>query len=195
MEAGILRLFSVPEFLRDLEQLSQRTFALDAVHEFLKTHPLDAASLQPYLFFRATHYTRNLIDRRELYEVLAICWEPGQKSHIHNHRGQNCWMAVPVGQLLVQNYLVVAGQDGTEDCELAESGRYWMDPSNPGRVEPEEPIHYVENPAENGQRAVSVHIYSRPYDSCTVYFPDQKRSLDVPLHFSSKFGVLVPEEK
>ncbi len=187
--------YSVAEFLQGLAQLSPRAFTLDAVHEFLKAHPLDPASLKPYLFFRATHYTRNLMDRRELYEVLAICWEPGQKSHIHNHRGQNCWMAVPIGRLLVQNYRVAGGQDGTEFCQLAESGRYWMDPSNPGRVEPEEPIHYVSNPAGLGQPAVSVHIYSRPYDSCTVYFPEQNRSLDVPLHYSSKFGVVVPEEQ
>ena len=71
-------------------------------------------------------------------------------------------MAVPLGKLLVQNYRVVGGQDGTEHCELAESSRYWMDPSNPGKVEPEEPIHSVANPAELNQRAVSIHVYSFP---------------------------------
>jgi hypothetical protein len=104
-------------------------------------------------------------------------------------------MAVPIGKLLVQNYRIVAGEDATEHCELAESGRYWMDPTNPGRVEPEEPIHYVANPAELHSRAVSVHIYSRPYDSCTVYFPEQRRSLEVPLHYSSKFGVPVSDAR
>ncbi|MCI0420373.1 MAG: cysteine dioxygenase family protein [Acidobacteria bacterium] len=186
---------SIQEFIEELRRLSRKQFTLEGVHQFLKTHLIDPSSLEAYRFFRKSHYTRNLIDKTELYEVLAICWEAGQKSQIHNHRGQNCWMAVPIGKLLVQNYRIVGGQDGTEHCELAESSRYWMAPASPGRVEPGEPIHYVANPAELNQRAVSIHIYSQPYDACTVYFPDQKRSLEVPLHYSSKYGVLEPEER
>ena len=30
------------------------------------------------------------------------------KSSIHNHKGQNCWMAAPMGKLAVQNYRVLA---------------------------------------------------------------------------------------
>ena len=186
---------SIQDFVQELRGVSKSQFTLEGVHEFLKKHPVDANSLKEYLVFRKSHYTRNLIDKSALYEVLSICWEAGQKSQIHNHRGQNCWMAVPLGKLLVQNYRVVGGQDGTEHCELAESGRYWMDPSNPGRVEPEEPIHSVANPAELNQRAVSIHVYSFPYDACTVYFLEHKRSLEVPLHYSSKYGVLEPEER
>ena len=187
--------YSIQEFIRQLRGLSRPEFTLEGVHEFLKDHPIDPNSLKEYLFFRTSHYTRNLIDKSGLYEVLSICWETGQKSHIHNHRGQNCWMAVPMGRLLVQNYRIVGGMDGSEHCELAESSRYWMDPANPGKVEPQEPIHSVANPSELNQRAVSIHVYSFPYDACTVYFPEQKRSLEVPLHYSSKFGVLEPEER
>ena len=187
--------YSIQEFIRQLRGLSRPEFTLEGVHEFLKGHPIDPNSLKEYLFFRKSHYTRNLIDKSNLYEVLSICWETGQKSQIHNHRGQNCWMAVPMGRLLVQNYRIVGGMDGTEHCELAESSRYWMDPANPGKVEPQEPIHSVANPSELNQRAVSIHVYSFPYDACTVYFPEQKRSLEVPLHYSSKFGVLEPEER
>ena len=53
------------------------------------------------------HYTRNLIDKTPFYELLAICWEIGQVSSVHNHRDQNCWMAVPIGRLRVENYRVV----------------------------------------------------------------------------------------
>ena len=124
---------SIQEFIRELRSLSRPQFTLEGVHEFLRKHPIDPSSLEKYLFFRKSHYTRNLIDKSDLYEVLSICWEAGQKSQIHNHRGQNCWMAVPLGRLLVQNYRIVGGNDGTEHCELAESSRYWMDPSNPGQ--------------------------------------------------------------
>jgi cysteine dioxygenase len=186
---------SIQEFIRQLRSLGKSQFTLEGVHQFLKNHPINPGSLEDYLFFRKSHYTRNLIDKCHLYEVLSLCWEPGHKSQIHNHRGQNCWMAVPLGKLLVQNYRIVGGADGTEHCELAESSQYWMDALNPGKVEPQEPIHSVANPAELNQRAVSVHVYSLPYDACTVYFPEQRRSLEVPLHYSSKYGILELEEQ
>ena len=167
------------------------------MHQFLKKSPnRSRAALKKYLFFRKSHYTRNLIDKCDLYEVLSICWEAGQKSQIHNHRGQNCWMAVPLGKLLVQNYRIVGGQDGTEHCELAESSRYWMDPSNPGRVEPQEPIHSVANPAELNQRAVSIHVYSYPVRCLHGVLPrNTSAPWKFPLHYSSKYGVLEPEER
>jgi len=186
---------SVQEFILQLRSLTKQEFTLEGVHQFLKSHRIHPGSLGEYLFFRKSHYTRNLIEKCDLYEVLSICWETGQKSHIHNHRGQNCWMAVPIGRLLVQNYRIVGGKDDTEHCELAPSSQYWMDPASPGKVEPQEPIHSVANPIELNQRAVSIHVYSFPYDTCTVYFPEQKRSLEVPLHYSSKYGILEPEER
>ncbi len=205
-------LCTISDFEEELRTLGKKGFTLDNVHQFLKDHPIEPESLRPYLFFRTSHYTRNLIDKTELYEVIAICWEPGHKSQVHNHKGQNCWMAVPIGNLLVQNYKVVAGNPNGGHCELAESDRYWMDPTNPGRVEPEEPIHYVANPPELKQqvensdrsgrvenpdrsgRAVSIHIYSYPYDSCMVYSLEQKKAIEIPLHYTSEYGVLEPEE-
>jgi hypothetical protein len=104
-------------------------------------------------------------------------------------------MAVPVGRLLVQNFRLVSGTGETGFCELTESSSYWMDAAHPGRVDPLEPIHYVANPPELAQRAVSIHIYSRPYDACQVYLLEQNRSLEVPLHYTSRYGVLEHEEE
>ena len=188
------KLVTIADFAEELRTLGKERFTLEGVHQVLKDHPIEPESLRPFLFFRTSHYTRNLIDKTELYEVIAICWETGQKSQIHNHKGQNCWMAVPIGKLLVQNYKVTAGNPNGGHCELAESDRYWMDPANPGRVEPEEPIHYVANPPELKQQAVSIHIYSYPYDSCMIYSLEQKKAIEIPLHYTSEYGVLEPEE-
>src|SRR4026208_1719474 len=63
---------SIQEFIRELRSLSRAQFTLEGVHEFLKKHPIDPSSLEKYLFFRKSHYTRNLIDESDLYEVLSI---------------------------------------------------------------------------------------------------------------------------
>src|SRR5215471_17483777 len=78
----------------------------EEIRAFLAEMPVDAESLEPYLTWDCQHYTRYLIDKTELYELIAICWEVGQASSVHNHRDQNCWMAAPIGKLRVENYRV-----------------------------------------------------------------------------------------
>jgi hypothetical protein len=51
-------------------------------------HPLDSSTLARHLFFSQSHYTRNLMFKCGLFEVIANCWEVGQASGFHNHRGQ-----------------------------------------------------------------------------------------------------------
>ncbi len=156
---------------------------------------LDPGSLRPYLFFRRSHYTRNLIHRNDLFEVVAIGWESGQASAIHNHRGQECWMGVPIGRLEVRNYRLVEKNPAARTCRIEPSVRYVMDPRHPAAVDPNEPIHSVHNLAEYDARAVSVHVYSRPFDSCEIYQPEQGRYYDVPLGYTSKCGALCPGEQ
>src|ERR1700675_3021757 len=47
----------------------------EAIRTFLQEMPVEEASLAPYLTWDRQHYTRNLIDKSDLYELLAICWE------------------------------------------------------------------------------------------------------------------------
>ena len=98
---------TIDEFIHGLDAIAEPEFTTERVQEYLRANPVDPKTLAPYLLYEKTHYTRNLIHRTPLYELLAICWESGQVSRIHNHAGQQCWMAVPVGRLLVQNYEVV----------------------------------------------------------------------------------------
>jgi cysteine dioxygenase len=58
-----------------------------------------------------------------------------------------------------------------------------------------EPVHEVMNLAEFNQRAVSLHIYSKPFDSCEIYSRDKCTYADVPLFYTSEYGKLNPAEK
>jgi cysteine dioxygenase len=150
--------------------------------------PVDADSLAPYLTWDRQHYTRNLIDRTPIYELMAICWEVGQASSVHNHRDQNCWMAVPMGRLQVENYHLVhqdltAGRSQLEPLNTVE-----MNIAHPCAVDPADPVHRVVNPREFNQRAVSLHVYSRPFDTCVVYSTEQGTCGEIKLHFTTEYG-------
>ena len=159
----------------------------DILH-FLQETPVEPESLSRYLNWDGQHYTRNLIDKTPLYELIAICWEVGQGSSIHNHRDQNCWMAVPLGKLLVQNYRVISQSIEAGTCELATADIVEMNPAQPCAVDPREPVHRVYNPREFKQRAVSLHVYSRPFDTCVVYSAEQGTCGEIKLHYNSEFG-------
>lgn len=175
--------------MEELRKLPESTFIpTEPLRLFLQANPVDAESLVPYLKWDRQHYTRNLIDRSPLYELMAICWEVGQASSVHNHRDQNCWMAVPLGRLHVENFHL-AGQDldrGT--CRLEPLNTIEMNISHPCAVDPADPVHRVVNPREFNQRAISLHVYSRPFDTCVVYSPEQGTCGEIKLHFNTEYG-------
>jgi cysteine dioxygenase len=180
---------SIDALVKGLQKLTQHEFdTVEGPLEFLRAHPVDADSLAPYLFWDSQHYTRNLIDKTELYELIAICWEVGMKSSIHNHKNQHCWMAAPLGRLAVHNYRVLEENLGAKYCNVEETNVVEINSSNPVAVDPVNPVHDVRNPHEFGERAVSLHLYSRPFNSCVVYSVEQHTCGEILLHYTSMHG-------
>jgi cysteine dioxygenase len=181
--------FSIQNFVAELRKFPQPAFdRTDQIIHFLEKTQIVPDTLTQYLTWDRQHYTRNLIDKTSLYELVAICWEVGQASSVHNHRDQNCWMTVPIGKLLVQNYRVVSQSLEQGTCQLAPADTVEMNPTQPCAVNPLEPVHRVFNPREFNQRAVSLHVYSRPFDTCVVYSPDQGTCGEIKLHYTTEYG-------
>src|SRR6266853_3958632 len=180
---------SIADFVAELRKFPDAAFEqTQPIWKFLQDTPVASDSLAPYLTWDAQHYTRNLIDKTPLYELVAICWEIGQTSSVHNHREQNCWMAVPMGRLRVENYHVVSQNLGQGTCQLETAGMMEMNPRQPSAVDPLEPVHRVVNPREFNQRAVSLHVYSRPFDTCVVYSQEQGTCGIIKLHYQTEYG-------
>jgi cysteine dioxygenase len=180
---------SIDQYVELLRQLPPQIFEdVPRLEGWIRRHCVDPTTIERYLCWDAQHYTRNLVDHTSLYDLIAICWEVGQVSSIHNHRGQNCWMSVPVGRLVVQNYRVIFENVDDHKCEIVPTESVEMNARNPLGVNPEHPVHSVRNPREFNQRAVSLHIYSRPFDSCVVYSDEQGTCGEIDLHFTTKFG-------
>jgi cysteine dioxygenase len=180
---------SIEDFVGGLRQLRESDFTgVQGTLAYLRANPVDSESLQRYLFWDAQHYTRNLIDKTELYELLAICWEVGQRSSVHNHKGQNCWMAAPLGRLAVQNYRLLAEDLAAHRCNIVATDVVEINADNPVAVDPLNPVHDVRNPKEWSARAITLHVYSRPFDSCIVYSVDQGSCGEIGLTYTSMYG-------
>jgi len=180
---------AIQDFVAQLRQVPEPDFSrLEAIQGLMRSAPVQPESLAPYLTWDRQHYTRNLIDKTPLYELIAICWEVGQGSSTHNHREQNCWMAVPIGRLMVQNYRVLFQDLKAGKCRLERTNIVEMNAANPMAVDPREPVHRVYNPAEFNARAVSLHVYSRPFDTCDVYSEEQGTCGPIRLYYNSEYG-------
>lgn len=180
---------SIQDFVTELRMFPESAFTpTRPISEFLARTQVSPDTLSPYLTWDRQHYTRNLIDKTRLYELIAICWEVGQASSVHNHRDQNCWMAVPVGRLQVENFRLIFQDLENGKCELKPADTVEMNPGHPCAVDPLEPVHRVVNPKEFHERAVSLHVYSRPFDTCVVYSPEQGTCGEIKLHYTSEYG-------
>jgi predicted metal-dependent enzyme (double-stranded beta helix superfamily) len=180
----------IQEFAAGLAAVPEEHFTHEAVLDYIRENRVEVLSLAPYLYFSQEHYTRNLIHRTPLFELIAICWESGQRSAIHNHRDQRCWMAMAYGKVQVHNFKLIHKDAATGFCELEPSTHFVIDTDSPQEVDPEAPIHQVLNPHSFGSRAVTLHVYSRPFDTCEVYDLKARRYEDVRLVNSSEYGVL-----
>ena len=148
---------------------------------------LDPRTLAPYLHFAKNRYTRNLIYRDDLFELIALCWEPHTASPIHNHSGQLCWLSIQQGALRLENFRSLDGPGPGANLRIVPNGG--VDRAECGCLDlqqGDDGIHRVSNPFD--ERAVSLHVYSRPYDTCLAYDIAGKTAREIDLQYWSVEG-------
>ena len=118
------------------------------------------AEIEKQCEWSETYYTRNLIERNDNYELLFLCWEPGQISSIHNHAGQHCWVKVLQG--LCEEKLYICNNDELKliKSSVAEKGCN-------AYIDDEIALHSLQNVGKN--RMITLHLYSNPIESCYSY--------------------------
>ncbi len=89
---------------------------------------------------------------------------------------------------MVENFHVGFQDIEAGECRLLASNTVNLTVDNPCAVDPREPVHRVVNPREANQRAVTLHVYSRPFDTCVVYSPEQGTCGEIQLHYNTIFG-------
>lgn len=113
------------------------------------------ADLRPACRFKSERYQRNTIRQTEWYELVALCWESGQRTPIHDHRASSC------------AFRVIKGAASETRFERSASGL--ICPTHTHRMEPgyicaaeDADIHQVANTQPPGEALITLHIYSPP---------------------------------
>lgn len=185
-----MKTVKIDDLIAGLKAIPDEEFNVDNVYDFLGKNPVDIATLEPFLFWSEKFYTRNLIYKDERFEMMTLCWDKGQVSRVHNHADQMCWMTVPVGKLRGQNFREIEADVAKNYCRLEKTDQFDLSDCLAAKVELEEPIHQILNLPEFNERAVSLHIYSKPFDQCISYCCETNTFKQVPLFYTSVKGKL-----
>ena len=191
---------SVGDFVSGLRELEREYITKDRIAAYMASVPLRAEALRDYTWWRDKLYTRNLIFRDELFEVMAICWSPGQKTAIHTHNGQLGWMTVAQGEVATtefrhgscnapqnQNVVNIDCLGGATELQLDRLGTVLCaEGTGMVTVDKLQTIHQIENTGSVG--CISLHVYSKPFDSCIAFDMEKQRCYRRQLSYFSKSG-------
>lgn len=138
-----------------------------------------------YALFHPEMYTRNLVVRNEHFEMLILCWSENQASPIHNHAGQNCWMAVLEGVIEEALFSPPAGSGAGP---LTARNTKLHSPGSVAFINDDIALHRVRPSA--GGRGISLHLYSKPIEVCNVYDEATGRVVESTLVYHSVEGIV-----
>lgn len=153
------------------------------IADLLSEYAASSDDWRNYALTSPSCYTRNQVEINEAYELLVLCWDQDQCSPIHNHEGQDCWMAVLQGPMEEVHY-EAPSCDGPLPCgptRCFETGQV-------AYISDDIALHLV-RAGEKGP-SVSLHLYSKPYGECNCYCPETGKITRVPLVYHSINGVL-----
>lgn len=177
------------QFVDGIRRLSEGLITKQKIHDYLVAYEIRREDLDRYKLWLDDRHTRNKIFRNERIEVMLICWPIGAVTPLHTHNGQLGWMTMIEGKLMVENYRKircnrpenqqVVGLDclsGATEIEMEHLENELAIPSGPlNTVDKTQTIHRIRNLAEWNERAVSMHVYSLPIDSCVVFDMEAQR--------------------
>lgn len=170
-------------FLSFLSSQTRASLQGDAVDRFFRWHRVDHEELHPFIYFREDTYGRNLVFRSDHCELLVLTWLPGQRTPIHDHGGQRCWMLMHTGALTFKTYAPLE-DDRELPPQLGETTIHQV--GEAVYLDDGIGIHSIANAST--KPAVSLHLYAGPIPRCRIYDEKARRFAWVELRYFTEFG-------
>ena len=128
----------------------------------LADNPIALDDLLKYHYFGVNSYGRNLVYHHPDFEIILMCWQPQQKSSIHDHDNSLCLMKCLAGELKEQRYI---GDNHTQ--LVTEVGSHTLQAGQSVSITDEQGLHAIGNSAQND--ACSLHVYFPPISKVNSY--------------------------
>jgi cysteine dioxygenase len=137
---------------------------LAQLYDWLEHTQFTAGELQPYLGFKDGTYMRHRVCRNAHVEMLVLCWQPGQRTVIHDHNGSQGAVLVQDGVMWETTFTY------DEENGLAYNSACGYDTGQiTGADVPD--IHQLGNPDVSERNLITIHIYSPALGVLHTYKP------------------------
>jgi len=163
----MVRLLKKGDYEPVISQSEHITFSLD--------------EMLPYIFWDKDRYKRNCIARDEYFELVLLCWEQGQKTAIHCHNKQECWVKVISGSFSEELYRL---NENTGEMKYITTDI--LSQHEVTSVEDASVFHNLAN-ISNG-RSMSLHLYMKPIEECRIYDRETSEIRMVSLSYDTLDG-------
>jgi len=140
------------EALLEFDQYTGR-IPLVVLQEWLARTEVTLDLVRPFLRFSPEHYVRNLMYAGQSYQALVLCWQSGQRSPIHDHRGSSCAVKIISGIATETTFVTAANGMvyATGSRQLA---------AGDSCASQDADVHQMSNLQPEGTDLVTLHIYS-----------------------------------
>ena len=141
-----------------LESLRGR-MDLPLLHQALLESDVQLEDVTSACTFAEKHYQRNKIATSDWFDLLVICWKPGQASLIHDHTDSSCGFKILTGTATEVVYERTSGSGDLGDYVRPVSKRCYA----PGEIclAHDNDIHRISIDAAR-ENLVTLHVYSPP---------------------------------
>lgn len=146
----------------------------------------DAAASIPKPQTASPHrdYTRTLLYKDDLFEILALHWAPNSESRIHDHGGALCWLTVARGAMGVENYLRTDSGSEPGYASIALEGREEL---LPGSVDHRQDDVHLHRCIARDAETVTLHVYARALERFLAFDERTNRCVELTSTYDAVF--------
>ncbi|XP_068617205.1 cysteine dioxygenase type 1 [Brachionichthys hirsutus] len=177
-----------PETLDELIKFLHAVFENDCVNveevqSIMESYESKPQEWMKYAKFDQYRYTRNLVDEGNgKFNLMILCWGEGHGSSIHDHTDSHCFMKLLQGQLTETLF------DWPESHgDMVQKSQRVLQENRVAYINDTIGLHRVEN-VSHTEAAVSLHLYSPPFQSCQAFDQRTGHKNTVRMTFCSKYG-------
>lgn len=152
----------------------------------IRSMKIPISAFEPFCSWSKDAYTRNCIVENEEFELILLCWEAGQKTPIHDHGGEECWVRIIQGEFGETIYKAdKGGQLNVIKSSVSKTGdiSYMVDFMG---------YHHLENQSES--RGMSLHLYAKPIRSCNMFDKDSGESVHKELEYNTVSEMMIDQK-
>jgi uncharacterized NAD(P)/FAD-binding protein YdhS/predicted metal-dependent enzyme (double-stranded beta helix superfamily) len=155
---------TLDDLILEIKQVSNQELKLDRLRDWMARLDLKDMAIEEHICFDTQSYQRQILYRDSSFEIVLVCWQPGQFSTIHDHNGSLNVTRVYRGILTSRTFNRNDSVTGKVFPLLWEEKYLQKDEL----VEVDrDRIHQLANTSE--QNLVTLNLYAKPLQQMRVY--------------------------